>query len=201
VFSSTGAVIDAQTCQSALDLWEKRDQGPRDCSAVGGVTYGAGTCYVPPQSGRQKDFCFPPTSPDDSVVSLGTNGQCGVWSVEIGCERFSNAVTDWICRHRVGILKVSGYVLAAASLISAPFTAGTSLEGVSFGLAVASAEFAVSAEALDDSPCRSQRITVTAVLLILGGGVGGAFGEAGLIAGEAVTEAGLAGLDSVEFRC
>lgn len=191
-------LIDQETCEKALDLWENRDRSPQDCLAVGGVTYGSRTCWVPPQSGQQKDFCFPPTSPDGSVVSLGPGGQCGVWSIEIGCERFSNTVTDWICQHRVGILKVSGYALIPAAIGVGAVTGGAGAGAV---LAVTSATLQVSAEAFDDSPCKSARITVAVVLTILGGGVGGAFSEGGLVAGEAVTEAGLAGHDQVEFTC
>ena len=42
---------------------------------------------------------------------------------------------------------------------------------------------------------------VTVVLSILGGGVGGVLGEEGLIAGEAIAEAGLVWLNGVEFKC
>ena len=77
------------------------------------------------------------------------------------------------------------------------------LKGPSVGaiLSLTSGSLLISAEALDGKPCRSQRITVTAVLVIFGGGVGGAFSSGGLVAGEAVTAAGLAGLEAVEFRC
>lgn len=69
-------------------------------------------------------------------------------------------------------------------------------------LALTSASLQVSAEAFDGSPCRSERIIVTAMVTILGGGVGGAFSEGGLLIASAVVEAGLiAGMESVEIRC
>ena len=200
-FSSTGAVIDARTCESALDLWEKRDQSISDCGAVGGVNYEAGTCYLPPQSRQQKDFCFPPVRGDD-IMSLGPNGTCGVWSVEIRCERFSNFVTDPICRHREGILKVAGWALVPAALGVTVLSGGVAGAPTAAAiLSLTSGSLLISAEALDGKPCRSRRVTVTAVLVILGGGVGGAFSAGGRAVGEAVTAAGLAGLEAVEFRC
>jgi hypothetical protein len=132
------------------------------------------------------------------VVSLGPEGQCGVWSVEVGCERLSSTVTDWICQRRVGILKIAGIALIPAAIAAGAVTGGAGAGAV---LAVTSASLQVSAEALDGSPCKSERITVTVVLSIFGGGVGGAFGEGGLVVGEAITEAGLVGLDQVEFKC
>ena len=168
-FCSTGAVIDARTCESALDLWEKRDQSISDCGAVGGVNYEAGTCYLPPQSRQQKDFCFPPVRGDD-IMSLGPHGTCGVWSVEIRCERFSNFVTDPICRHREGILKVAGYALIPAAILTTVATGGAAGAPTAGAiLSLTSGSLLISAEVLDGKPCRSQRVTVTAVLVIFGG--------------------------------
>jgi hypothetical protein len=182
-------VIDARTCESALEPWEKRDRSISDCGAVGGVNYDRGTCYVPPQSRQQKDFCFPPAR-DDDIMSLGPDGTCGIWSVEIRCERFSNFVTDPICRHREGILEVTGFALVPAAILTTVATGGAAGAPTAGAiLLLTSGSLLISAEALDGKPCRSQRITVTAVLVILGGGVGGAFSSGGLVAGEAVISA------------
>ncbi len=208
-FSSTGAVIDAKTCDAALDLWEKRDRSSGDCAAIGGVNYTSGTCYLPPRSRTQKDFCFPPVL-GDQVMSLGPDGICGVWSVEVRCARFSNFVTDPICRHREGILKVAGYALIPAAIAVTAFSGGAAGAPTASGiLSLTSGSLILSAEAMDEKPCRSQRITVTAVLIILGAGVSGSFAGAaegaysagGLAAGEAVTSAGIAGLEAVSFKC
>jgi hypothetical protein len=101
---------------------------------------------------------------------------------------------DPICRHREGILKVAGLALIPVAIAS-----GGSAGGPIFG--VTSATLTISAEALDNKPCRSERITITAVLPILGGGVGGAFSAGGFVAGEAVTQTGVAGVSAVELKC
>ena len=187
-----------ETCSQALRLWNRRDRSAEDCGVVGGVTYGAGTCYVPPQSHRVGDLCFPPVGLDGSLVAMGPDGQCGALRVSVGCERFSNPLTDPICRHRVGLLKISGYALIPAAFAVGAASAGTGAAPI---LAVTSATLQVSAEAFDGSPCRSERMTISVVLSILGGAVGGAFSEGGFVVGEAVTEGGLFAADQATIQC
>mgnify|MGYP001560615178 CR=1 FL=1 len=60
---------------------------------------------------------------------------------------------------------------------------------------------AVGAEAVDRSPCRAQRVTVTATLGMLAGGVGGAFTARGApIAGGVASGTGYA-LEGQTLRC
>ncbi len=68
-------------------------------------------------------------------------------------------------------------------------------------LAAGAAGTGILAEALDEAPCRAERVTITSVIAVLSGGVGGAFSEAGFTVGEVITELGMQGVGQLEIKC
>jgi hypothetical protein len=112
-----------------------------------------------------------------------------------GEEDGAGGLFDFITDHKVGIIKGASWVLAGGAIIAAPLTAGGSLSTLPVWLAAGSGATAVTAEALDPKPDRAQRVTLAAGTTILGGGVGGAFGEGGLAVGALVNDGGLLAFD------
>lgn len=97
---------------------------------------------------------------------------------------------------RVDITRGASYATGVAGVFLAPFSGGASL-----GLTLASLGLGVTSQALDNSPCRAERIVGSAVLGLFGAGVSGAFVAGGKLPLAMGADAGVLAAGLLPIGC
>lgn len=117
------------------------------CDAAGGRIIGWGdggtrACLEPPISLKEGDSCWPPYTPGGNPI-VWHRGSCAIKTTEITCARFSNFVTDVICRNSdtitTGLWIITGLALTVASAGGFAYAAASIGGGSGFVVATSSA--------------------------------------------------------------
>jgi RHS repeat-associated protein len=136
----------------------------------------------PVEGGSANDYDY---TSGDPVNGRDLNGQCGLGNPLRKCGKGHKGGTNIlsgagskIAEHKVGLLKLGALAVAVAAI---PETGGMSV-----ALGFAAAGLSVTAEAVDEKPCRGERVAVATGLGVAGGLIGAFFGGASQVAEEAL---------------